>query len=203
MGQVTGVRGSDDLTSADVFEEYRDRIHRHILHLVRDPIEAEDLTQETFLRVHRKLDSLQDRAMLGVWLYRIATNICYDRFRQSSYRHASQSLDNLSGDEEGEAQLADLDAPGLDQVVEQAEMGACVQEFLDELSDDYRTAILLHDLQGLANPEIAQVLGCSLATVKTRLHRARRKLKAALAAGCDLSYDERGVLVCDRRSQGR
>lgn len=192
---------SEELSSAAVFEQYRDRIYGHILHLVRDPSEAEDLTQETFLRVHRKLDSLENRATLGVWLYRIATNICYDRFRQSSSRQTAETRSDTPVPDDVDALPAGPDDPGLDQVVEQTEMSACVQEFLDQLSDDYRTVILLHDLQGLTNPEIAQMLGCSLATVKIRLHRARVKLREALEAGCDFSYDERGVLVCDRKSQ--
>ena len=99
---------SYDLSSAAIFEEYRSRIYHHILHLVRDPSEAEDLTQETFLRVHRKLDVLQDRAALGVWLYRIATNVCYDRFRQSSHRQATTPIDTTSGTVDDDTQLADL-----------------------------------------------------------------------------------------------
>ena len=77
-------------------------------------------------------------------------------------------------------------------------MTACVRSFLEDLSDEYRQVILLHDLEGLTNAEIAKMLGASLATVKIRLHRARRKLQAALAAGCDFSLDEHGVFVCER-----
>ena len=66
MSQVKDIETTGDLTSAAVFEQYRDRIYRHITRLARDPIEAEDLTQETFLRAHSKLDTLQDRSMPGV-----------------------------------------------------------------------------------------------------------------------------------------
>ena len=189
------------VTSAAVFQQYRDRIYRYILRLVRDEHEAEDLTQETFLRAHRQLDALQDPAALTVWLYRIATHVCYDRFRQASYRHPVASLDVASEEssDAGDGQPADTRAPRLDQVIEQGEMSECVRGFLEELSDDYRMVVLLHDLHEMTNPEIAQMLGCSLETVKIRLHRARRKLKAALAGGCDFSHDERGVLVCDRK----
>jgi len=131
MGQVTLAEGLADLTTAIVFEQYRDRIYCYILRLVRDPAEAEDLTQETFLRAHRKLESLQDRAALTAWLYRIATHLCYDRFRQSSYHHPLQSLDTVPDDPSGQAEAED--APRLDQVIEQAEMSACVQEFLKQV----------------------------------------------------------------------
>ncbi len=197
--------GAQDLTSATVFQQYRERIYRYVLHSVRDEFEAEDLTQETFLRAHRHLETLQDSAALAVWLYRIATHVCYDRFRQASYRHPAKPLNVATEDSptSAEAQVADTHAPQLDQLIEQSEMSACVQGFLEELPDDYRMVVLLHDLHEITNPEIAEMLGCSLATVKIRLHRARHRLKAALTAGCELSHDERGVLVCDRQPPSR
>lgn len=187
---------SANLSAASVFEEYRERIYRYISRMTRDPTEAEDLTQETFLRAHRSLENLKDHGSLTAWLYRIATHVCYDRFRQSSYREPPQSLDVPSAD--GVArEIEDRDAPRLDEAVERQQMSSCVQEYLVGLPDDYRIAIILHDLHGLTNPEIAEMLGCSLETVKIRIHRARRKLQAALSTGCDFSHDERGVFVCE------
>lgn len=189
------------LKSAGVVEEYRDRIYRYIFRMVRNSAEAEDLTQETLLRAHRRLGSLQDPAALTAWLYRIATHLCYDRFRQPSYRRPPQSLDAAFAESPGqtEAQWADGGEPRPDQAGEQAEMSACVQELYEELPDSYRAAILLHDLRGLTAPEIAQVLGCSTEAVKIRLHRARRTLQAALTATCEFSNDERDVFVCERK----
>ena len=79
-------------------------------------------------------------------------------------------------------------------------MSACVRERLEDLPDDYRMVLLLHDEYGLTNPEIAEKLGCSLATVKIRLHRARRKLAQVLTGSCDFRHDERGVVVCDPKA---
>lgn len=193
--------GPEELTSSTVFQLYRDRIHRYIVGSVRDESEAEDLTQETFLRAHRQLHTLRDPAAVAVWLYRIATNVCYDRFREASYRNRAVALDpgaeGSGGDPEQQPDASH--ATRLDHLVEQAEMSTCVQGFLEELPDDYRMVILLHDLHDMTNPEIAQMLGCSLHTVKIRVHRARRRLKAALAAGCEFSHDDRGVLICDRK----
>jgi RNA polymerase sigma-70 factor (ECF subfamily) len=190
--------------SAAVFKAYHDKVYRHVHHLVRDPIEAEDLTQETFLRAHRQLDTLKDSAALAVWLYRVATNVCYDRFRQASYRNAPEPLERSSREasEQIGTDLPDTDAPRIDDVVERGEMGACVQQYLDALTDDYRAVILLHDFQALTNPEIAEMLSCSVATVKIRLHRARKKLREALEQGCEFSRDRRGVFVCDRKAGG-
>jgi len=181
-------------TSAGVFEQHRDRIHRYLLRLARNAAEAEDLTQETFLRAHRQLESLRDPAALTSWLYRIATHLAYDRFRQTTSR-ADAAVDEAPS----EAERPDADAPRADQVFEQTEMSGCVQEFVGTLPDTYRAVLLLHDAQGLTNPEIARMLGCSLETVKIRLHRARIKLNSILSAGCDFDQDRRGVLVCERR----
>ena len=76
-------------------------------------------------------------------------------------------------------------------------MSECVQGYLAALPDDYRIAILLHDAHGLSNPEVAELLGCPLATTKIRVHRARTRLRETLATACTFEIDERGVLVCD------
>jgi RNA polymerase sigma-70 factor (ECF subfamily) len=187
-----------------IFERYKEPIRRYVMSLLHSPSEADDLTQETFLRAYRQLSSLQDPNKLSPWLYRIATNVCYDRFRQSANRTHPESLDGASpaSHEQNHAESADQNSPRLDLVIEQKEMSTCVQEYLENLSDDYRAVILLHDLQGLSNPEIAEMLGCSLATVKIRLHRARSKLKVALEDACLFDSDERGVFTCQRKPQG-
>ena len=192
-------RVATGVSSADLFAEYQPRIRRYILSMVHDPVEADDLTQEVFLRAHRKLGSLRDRDALVSWLYRIATHACYDRFRKWSRQPGLDPLD-INGSVAGNAAGADTDEPRLDRMIERAEMSACVRGFLEDLSDEYRQVILLHDMEGLTNPEIAGMLGMSLDAIKIRLHRARRKLQGALAANCDFSNDEDGVFVCEPAS---
>ena len=179
--------------------EHQQAIHGYILGIVRDTAEAEDLTQETMLRAHRKLSTLEDPARLLPWLYRIATNICHDRFRQASFRNRPRSLGAPPEGESDRSEANDVTAPGprLDLALEQEEMSACVQRYLAQLDDPYRAAILLHDVEGLTNPEIAEMLDVSLATVKIRLHRARSKLRATLGQACSFSCDDRGVVVCE------
>jgi RNA polymerase sigma-70 factor (ECF subfamily) len=177
-----------------IFEGDYQRIFRYIMSMVRDTAEAEDLTQETFLRAYRRRDSLQDEGAQTAWLYRIATNVCLDRLRQYARRAPMESETDLD-----QVDIAEPDTPSLQQVIERDEMSACVQSYLNRLSDSYRAVILLHDMHELTSPEIAQLLGESLSAVKIRLHRARRKLGAALEAGCAFSYDERSVLTCESK----
>jgi RNA polymerase sigma-70 factor (ECF subfamily) len=177
-----------------IFKGDYNRIFRYIMSMVRDTAEAEDLTQETFLRAYRARNSLQDEGAQTAWLYRIATNVCLDRFRQSARRAPMESETDLD-----QVEVAEPDTPSLQQVIERDEMSACVQRYLNRLSDSYRAVILLHDMHELTSPEIAQLLGESLSAVKIRLHRARRKLGIALEAGCAFSYDERSVLTCESK----
>jgi len=182
---------------------HRASILRYVRSIVGDPSTAEDLTQETFLRAHARWTSLQDESRLLPWLYRIATNVCRDGFRRQKSRHRPGPADVDPYDTvETNAAVADV-GPRLDQALDQEEMSSCVQSYLAEIPDSYRAVILLHDMERMSNPEIAEMLGISLATVKIRVHRAREKLRAALAQACSFSSDERGVLVCQPKPAKR
>jgi RNA polymerase sigma-70 factor, ECF subfamily len=183
-------------SSADIFSAYHTKIRGYILGMVHDPAEADDLTQDVFIQVHRKLGSLRDQDALVSWLYRIATHVSYDRFRKNSRQPGIESLDG-GAEASIRSDPGDADVVRLDRVIERKEMSACVRKYIEELRPEYRQVIVLHDLEELSNPEIAEMLGVSLDTVKIRLHRARRKLEGVLNARCDFSCDDQGVLVCE------
>ena len=178
-----------------LFETYHDRIYRYVLGMVKSPAEAEDLTQDTFLRAYRYGDSLRDPEAVRGWLYRIATHVCLDRLRQ---RKPLISLDS----EEGEARVRPpvSEFPSPLEVSERRETSACVQRCLDFLPDKYRAVILLHEAHSLTAREIADLLGVTLTTVKIRLHRAHRHLQQVMERGCAVSNDNRGVPSCHPKS---
>jgi len=184
-------QNASGLTAA--FEQYREPMRRYVQSLTRSAAEAEELTQEVFLRAHRSLDTLRERGALSAWLYRIATNVAVDWLRQQPPPVRQVSDEEADSPDE----LMDTSGESLQTVVEQREMSACVQGYLEELSDDYRAVIILHDIDGMTAPEIAQLLGATVGAVKIRLHRARKKLQAALNAGCQFDHDRRGVLICE------
>jgi len=175
-----------------LFSTYHDRIYRYLLSLVHNPSEAEDLTQDTFLRAYSRRDSLRDPNAVRGWLYRIATHACLDRLRQ---RVAHVSIDG----EEGERTIGSLpsNTPSALEIAERDETGACVQRCLDFLSDSYRAVILLYEAHSLTAPEIAELLGESVGTIKIRLHRARRKLQEIMEIGCAVSQSAKGVPCCE------
>jgi RNA polymerase sigma-70 factor (ECF subfamily) len=176
---------------------FRAQVQRHLVAMVRDKPLAEELTQDTYTRALERIDQLRDPQAALAWLYRIATTVALDRLRQR--RPSTVPLDTVTAAGGEAEQAAERERPLslLEGELESSEMSACVQGYLAALPDDYRIAILLHDVHGLSNPEIAELLGCSLATAKIRVHRARVRLRETLAAGCSFEIDERGVLVCD------
>jgi RNA polymerase sigma-70 factor (ECF subfamily) len=178
-----------------IYRDYYDHIRRYIQGLIRDPREAEDLTQEAFLRAYRSRAVLREPRALTTWLYRIATNVCVDRARQRQRRAPHEDAGGFD-----RVEVADTRPPSLERRAEQREMSACVQTHVEDLPYPYRAVVLLHDQHGLTGSEIADILGVSLATVKVRLHRARRRLEASLTAGCNFSHDERSVLVCESKT---
>jgi RNA polymerase sigma-70 factor (ECF subfamily) len=188
-------QGSHSLDFAEVFREYRRPIYNYLLRMTQNQAEAEDLAQETFVRVHRSLPTFRGEASLSTWLYRIATNVSFDHFRRRTARQAGTALplEIIDFDRDRES-----DVPSSpEQVAARSEMSTCVQAFVQRLPPDYRAVLVLKDVQGLKNREIAEVLDCSVATVKIRLHRARTTLREALNAGCNFSHDERNIFVCE------
>lgn len=179
---------------------FRAQVLRHILAMVRERSLAEDLTQDTYARALERVDQLRDPQAALAWLYRIATTVALDRLRRQ--RPSTVPLDTVAPVGEEAEQAAERERPPtlLEGALESAEMSACVQGYLAALPDDYRIAILLHDAHGLSNPEIADLLGCSLATAKIRVHRARARLRETLNSACSFEIDERGVLICDPTS---
>jgi len=190
------------LNFVSVFDEYQHRIYNYLLRMTQNPGEAEDLTQETFLRVHHSLPTFRGEASLSTWLYRIATNVSIDYFRRKSTRQAEMLL-SLEETEFDPKQVIEEITASPEQLAAQSDMSACVERFVQRLPPIYRAVLVLHDLQGLKNREIADVLNCSVSTVKIRLHRARNKLRAVLDTGCDFAYDERNVFVCEPKEGER
>jgi RNA polymerase sigma-70 factor (ECF subfamily) len=176
----------------DEIEQYRGPVTRYIHYLVRDASEAEDLAQETLLRAHRQQSSLRDPAALESWLYQIATHISIDVLRhrvRTIQRHVDTPVEQLP--------IADQMQPSPFHIVQQNEMSDCVQRYVANLADDHKSVLLLHDADGLTSDEIAHLLELPLTTVKMRLHRARRRLQAALNNACSFGRDQRGVFVCE------
>ncbi len=175
----------------DIYEAHYERVRRFIFLMVKDMWVAEDLLQETFVKVQKNLPQLNDNRKTSSWIYRIAFNVCQDHFRNSS-RKARQENSVL----ETEIMPHPLSSQKL---LEQQQMSQCVQEQTKLLPESLRTPLLLFDVMGFSHREIADILDISVENTKVRLHRARSQLKAILKKKCRLEIDERNILVCEPR----
>lgn len=180
-----------------VYNEFHPRILRYVSRMT-SPDEAEDITQEIFIKVNRSLDSFRGESSLSTWIYRIATNATLDRLRATSRKPANPIP---------EAELEAVDqniwteeiTSGADEEIVRTEMNECIREFIERLPYDYKTVMLLSELDGLKNKEIAEVLDISLETAKIRLHRGRSLLRKEFEKGCDFYQDKQRGLSCVRK----
>ncbi|MBS4095466.1 MAG: RNA polymerase sigma factor [Sulfuricella sp.] len=181
----------DGETSFEEVAELSPFLGRYLQRLVQDRALAEDLLQQSLLRIARGLPDFDGRSSVKTWAYTIATRTAMDHFRKSG-------AEPQRADENEAADLED-DAPTPEQQLTLKQMNACVREVIAGLPEEYRSAILLHDFSGLSARDTATACGCSEANAKVRIHRARAKLKAALQKECTLYRDEDNVLRCHRR----
>ncbi len=177
----------------EIYDPYYAKVRKFILALVKDPWTADDLIQETFLRVQQNLGALKDSSRLSSWIYRIAYNLCQDHFRRrkAGREKETTSLEQTEGVEEGF-----LQGVLIEKKLEQHDMGRCVQNQMDLLPEPLLTVLILFDIMECSHQEIADILGITVANVKVRLHRARKTLKSILEKKCAFERDERNVLVC-------
>jgi len=184
-----------------IYEDHYPRIVRYLRRLVGDS-DAEDVAQEVFVKVHQALDGFRGESKLSTWIYRIATNTAMDRLRSSSSKILSTSSSLTDEDETADEtdQLSDDSVPRLDTTLIRKDMNDCIRGIVDSLPENFRTVLVLSDLEGLTNAEICGVLDLPLDTVKIRLHRGRKHLKKALESNCHFYRDSRNELACDRKA---
>lgn len=168
----------------DAFNRLVDRfqgtVYSLCLRLLGNPQAAEDATQEAFLSAFRSISRFEGGNFRS-WLLRIAANESKDELRRRSRRDRAGSLDQMFGTLEAPIEVPDP-APGADIEVERKELGATLQRALDRLPFDQRQAVVLLDVHGYRYEEIATMTGSSLGTVKSRIHRARERLRRDLSA---------------------
>ncbi|HYZ09451.1 MAG TPA: RNA polymerase sigma factor SigE [Pseudonocardiaceae bacterium] len=167
----------------EVVRQHADRVYRLAYRLAGNPHDAEDLTQETFIRVFRSLASYQPGTFEG-WLHRITTNLFLDMVRRRSRLRMEglpEDTDRLPGG-----------GPSPEQMYCDVRLDPDLQAALDELSPEFRAAVVLCDVEGLSYEEIGATLGVKLGTVRSRIHRGREALRTALERRRALAEKETG-----------
>ena len=170
---------------AEIIAENYQRVYNVILRLVDDREEAADLTQDTFVNACRAYDNFRHESQVYTWLYRIAINLTKNRLERRGRQRLIEgaSVDaplEIAEQEELFRQIEDVRTEP-DRLAGNQELKAFLAEQVGRLRRDYREVIVLRDYQGLSYEEIAQVLGCSVQAVKSRLFRARSVLRDRLS----------------------
>jgi RNA polymerase sigma-70 factor (ECF subfamily) len=182
-----------ELEFEQIYADFHTKIHRYLIRMVGE-MEAEDLTQEVFVKLSQALKTFRGEAKLSTWIYRIATNAALDRLRSPKFQVEEKDLTEARQIANGEAEIVDRNTwtgeqiPLVESQVYRKEMADCLQGYIRQLPEIYRTILVLSHMEELGNQEIADVLGHTLETVKMRLHRARDLLRRELAENCPLYW---------------
>src|SRR6266850_3068365 len=180
---VEALRLHDAIAAELLVAKYGDRSYRLARGITGNAQDAEEVVQDVFWTVVRKIDTFRGESAFGSWLYRIVANAAYQKVRGRQSRRAEVSLDDVLPlfDERGRhvAPMADWSSRVDDHAV-QIDLRMALTSAIDKLPADYRTAVLLRDVEGLSHLQIAEVLSLSVPTVKSRVHRARLFLRKEL-----------------------
>ena len=166
-----------------VWERYAERLLAFIRSKVSSPEEAEDILQETFIRIHTGLCCLQEWTAMDRWIYRVTRNLIIDRYR--SRKPSGELCEDIAAPD---AALAEEEDPA-------ARLAFSLRETVDELPEPYREALILTEYEALSQAEYARRAGLSLSGAKSRVQRARAKLKELLLECCHFELDRLGGII--------
>jgi RNA polymerase sigma-70 factor, ECF subfamily len=177
---VDRARGGDAEAFGLLVRRHQKRIFRLAVHLTKSATEAEDITQDTFVRAYQALSRFDGRSEPFTWLYRIAVNLSLNHLRQRK----SRKVDHSDDDPRIAAMLSET-RPGMQpdpaSAADQRKLAEALCAGVDALSETLRTTLVLVSIDGLSHEQAAEVLGCPVGTIAWRVHEARRKLRGSLA----------------------
>lgn len=190
---IDAVLAGEGSAFGTLMDRYQDRVFRLVSRYTRDHGEAEDLAQEVFVKVFRKLHTFQRDSALFTWVYRVAVNTVNDHFGRVGRRRL-RLVDDPDELDQNPSVRSDGESPS--QALLDDELRRVTRELLDELPEKYRTILLLREFEDLSYTQIAETLGLQMGTVESRLFRARQRFK-------DLLEERHPELVPGSRADGR
>ena len=178
-----------------LYRRYSTRVYNLCLRIVKNESDAEDVTQEAFLLLFRKIHTFRGESKFSTWLHRLATNLSLMRLRRKRYPEVSLDA-NLEAGEEGSGPPMDIGAPDLrlSGAVDRVNLSRAIEQ----LPEGYKQMFILHDVHGYEHHEIARILGCSAGNSKSQLYKARVRLRKLLQES--FRSDEREKRQCARES---
>jgi len=179
---VSKLQAGDRFAFDSLLELYQDRIFNFVRRMVNDPLDAEDIAQEVFIRAYTNIHRFDNRAGFSTWLYKIASNLCIDHVRRRSRRPDVFSLTRDQFEEESQQHDVADERFDPEQALLENEMASVISHAVVCLSPKLKQVLLLHDTENMSYEEIAQVVQCPLGTIKSRLFLARTELQKAVRA---------------------
>lgn len=191
---VERLKSGNEEAYETLLARYQQPIYNLCYRLVNDPADAADVVQEVFLKVFRSIDHFRGQSTLKTWIYRIAVNEAYNQRRWFS-RHRRQEVGLDDEDQTSRPWLDSIADPARDpyELALNDERQQLIESSLREINADFRTAVILRDLEDMKYEEIADVLQISLGTVKSRILRGRESLRRVLAAQMDPQAANNGM----------
>ncbi|MBI5367470.1 MAG: sigma-70 family RNA polymerase sigma factor [Planctomycetes bacterium] len=178
---VRRCKGRDSQAFNELVLKYQDRIYNAVYRMVGDASLAYDLCQETFLKAYGALDDFEERSAFFTWLYRIAINLCLSHRRSRRRSHEVLVGAPGSSDDDEARPLDPPDpGPGPTAALEESDRDRQIHAAIQSLEAEFRSALVLRDIEGLSYEEIAAALKVPIGTVRSRIHRAREELKVRL-----------------------
>ena len=177
----------DETALAPLVEKYKRMVYRLAMQITKNHADADDVMQETFIKVYRSIRTFRKDAAFETWLYRIAVNEALNFVTRRERQRASTLETTSEAEYEAITRYRAQIASDPHVHAEKAELRHHVTEAVNNLSVKHRTVVILHEFEGLTHAEIASILNCSEGTVRSRLHYARKKLRTLLKSYVDAS----------------
>jgi RNA polymerase sigma-70 factor, ECF subfamily len=171
------------ISTEEIWKEFSDRLKQFILYRVHSEHDADDILQDVFCKIHKNINQLKDDNTLQAWIYQITRNTIIDYYR---HHKVMVELSQVPQEKLSEP-VTSLETP--------KEMASCLKLMIDQLPEKYRQALTLTEFEGLTQKELAIKLGTSLSGAKSRVQRARKKLKETLLDSCQFEFDRLGNIL--------
>ena len=180
MELVDGVRKGDQDSFEELLGRYNNKVFSLATRLTRNPEDAEEVLQDVFVTVHRKLDSFAGKSSFSSWLYRITVNAAFMKLRKRR-QIQSVSFEDILQQPQMTSALRAPDTTFVDAQSMRNEMLSALEVAISRLPDEYRPVFILRDVDGLTSKEVGKILDLTIPAVKSRLHRSRLMLRRRLA----------------------
>ncbi len=184
---IKSSKSGDIQSFEELISIYEKKAYNIALRIMGNEEDAKDMTQEAFVRIFKSIANFKEQSAFSTWMYRIVTNVCLDEMRKRKNEKLI-SIDSGFETEDGEIKLelkSNSETP--EEAYHRKENKQVIVGAINELNDEYKSVIVLRDVQGFSYEEIASILSCSIGTVKSRINRGRNLLKDKLKSRLELS----------------